>query len=207
MYKDLKLLKNKLYNMGNLSEANAISNMIKLSRDFGAEREYSDVKDGLPKSYTGDFEWPWELWSSLSDPAKEEFYDILDILSWIPILGVGAQSATFTLKCFEGDWKGAGYALVWIILSFYMAKQLKAGVSLMKKTGKIMTDSMKEIAKDLTLKSLVIDFATNSVNELLTIVADAFDNSQHFKEIAQHLNAEKPNIKKYINSEISKYLV
>lgn len=207
MYKDLKLLKNKLHDMGNLTEAAALSNMIKSSRDFGAEREYSDVNAGLPKAYAGDFEWPWELWSKLSDPAKEEFYNILDVLSWIPILGVGAQSATFTLKCFEGDWKGAAYALVWIILSFYMARQLKAGVNLMKKTGKIMTDSFKEIAKDLTMRSLVVDFATNSVNELLTAVAEAFDNSQNFKEIAQYLAAEKPNIKKYINSEISKYLV
>jgi hypothetical protein len=62
---------------------------------------------------------PWDTWNSLPKAARDDLYNVLGLLNWIPILNSGSTSASFVLKCFEKDWEGAALGFIFILISFF----------------------------------------------------------------------------------------
>jgi hypothetical protein len=210
MHSDLMYLANNLYKIGLTREPLILEKLMeKLGiSDTIVEYDVSSQKQMLPKGYDDSFQWPWDAWNSLPQSTRDDFYEIVDTLSWIPILGTGALSAKFVWLLFEGKHQEAAVTLVFILLSFYMAVKLTPKISLLKSTGSIATDSLKEISKNMTTKSIVIDAVVNELQNLLDVIIKAFASKDpYFLNFSANLKSNKSHIKKYVEQEITKYLV
>jgi hypothetical protein len=199
MIKDLIVLADRLDSKGLTIEADFLDSIISkmAGRDLGIETEskqyLSEHPDKVP-SHSG-FEWPWEVWNKLPEKVREDFYALLENLSWIPVLGVGALSAKFTLQCFQGDTSGAAKTFVLILINFFFATKFLKKVSLIKET---VVQSM--------IRSAAIDMTVNGVNVLLEKALNNFRSNESFKEIANYISYEKNNIKNYVEQQIDQHL-
>lgn len=204
MIKDLVILANSLDKKGLTKEADLLDSIIlKIAKDPASEMEAKQELALIPSSYNRSFDWPWETWRKLSDPAKEDFYDTISILEWIPILGVGAASAKFTLLCFEGKWSEAANALVFVILSIFMQKYFVKTISLIKSTPVAgYKEILRLIASDLTKRNMAIDACLNTVNTMIDKIINIFSKSKNFNQIATNLTNEKQNLRGYLEARI-----
>jgi len=197
-------------------EADILDNIIKKSfKDSNLEYKYEDVnKINIPNQKIN-FDWPWNEWNSLSEGIKDDFYNTLDKLGWVPILGAGAQSAKFVLKCFEKKWNEAAISLVFILFQFFIAFKLasKAPAAISSAAAAspsfsnykvIMQNLGKEIAKDMSFKSRITDIIINGTNEIIENVAKSFSESKSFNPLSSELLRNKVT-RNLVDKELNKF--
>jgi len=196
--KELIKIANKLDDKGLIKEADLLDAIIfKLARsdiELSGKYEYK-----IPKNFS-ESRWPWETWNSLSEVARNDVYDTLNLLSWIPALGVAPQSTKFVLECFEGKWKEASVTFVFIIIQPLLAQALLlprfAHIAKLNLASKI----------NPSLKKALSDAIVNMANEIVDKSMEIFNSSDFFKNLSPHLLVQKQNIKFNIDKNIDYHL-
>ncbi len=206
MINDLIKVANSLDLLGLNKEADKIDLIIqKIAK---SDQEYQVEKGVSQKHPTSlphiNFEWPWETWNKLPAASREDVYDVLDTLSWIPILGLGSLSAEFTLRIFAKEWDKAAMSLLFIIINFVFVYRATPKINLLKNTGKITTDIWKTILTNTNTKSIVLDELTNVAQETLESIASAFQKKSYTQPLAQNLRGLKGNVRGMVLKEMEK---
>ena len=201
MIKDLVSIANKLDQLGLFKEADSLDKFIKeaVLKDEGNPYQPVNKWDKITQSMM-----PWDTWNSLPKAARDDLYNVLGLLSWVPILNSGSASASFVLKCFEKDWKGAALGFIFILISFFMASNGPKVISLLKPAGGVIKQTLSNLLKDMNTKDLAIDWALNELSILLENAINSFNSSTYFKEIGVQLTEQKPALKQILSVQITR---
>lgn len=198
--RELIRIANSLDNKGLIKEADLLDSIIlKLSAltDIELGGEYDEKR--IPKNFS-ESRWPWEVWNTLSEAARNDVYHTLNLLSWIPGIGIGPQSTKFILECFQGKWKEASASFIFIIiqplLSAALALPRFAHIAKLTAASKI----------NPTLKKTLSDTMFNMANEIVDRSVDIFNGSNFFKNLSPNLLNQKQNIRFNIDKNINSYL-
>jgi len=147
----LKNLSEYLISKGHVAEYKALNNMTKQA-----------------------MEWPWEVWNNLPEKSRDEIKSFLDTISWIPVIGVGGDSAKFILSIYEEDYFGAARSLLMLILNFVIQiKMIGRVMVLQKSSGKALSEFIIALKTNRELQGEVIGFGLNIIDSQIDTISDA----------------------------------
>jgi hypothetical protein len=198
--KELIKIANNLDKKGLTKEADLLDAIIfKLSALTDIELSGRHEESRIPKNFSKS-RWPWEAWNALSEVARNDVYHTLNLLSWIPVLGVAPQTTKFILECFEGRWKEASVTFIFIIIQPLLAQALAiprfAHIAKLTSASKI----------NPSLKKALSDTIFNMANEIVDKSVDIFNGSSFFKYLSPQLLAQKQNMRFNIDKNIDYHL-
>jgi hypothetical protein len=186
----LKNLFNYLISEGHVKEANSISMLRKEA-----------------------IEWPWETWNNLPEKPKSELMDFLDTFSWLPVIGVGGDSAKFVLYLFSEDYVNAARSLIMIVINFVL--QVKMASKIIGYEAAFL-EEVSIFSKDQFINWLkkemhgeIIGFAINLIDSQLNNIGVALSRctTSMMVGLSRELNSSKNNVNDLIKKETTNWML
>jgi hypothetical protein len=157
------------------------------------------------------FEWPWETWNNLPAKPKEELMDLLDKISYIPIIGVGGDAAKFVLSLYSGDYAGAARSLVMVVISFVLQVKMAGKIlTLQKASGSLVKDFFNITLKtNRGVQGEIIGMGVQLVDSQLDSIASMLSGykTEMMIGLSSGLSALRGGLKATIEKEIGSWLM
>jgi hypothetical protein len=155
------------------------------------------------------FEWPWDAWNKLPEKPKQEVVDFLDKISFIPVIGVGGDSAKFILSLYSGKYSEAARSLAMVVISFVLQYKMVGKIlTLQKASGSLIKDFFNITLKtDRALQGEIIGFGVNLIDNQFDKISSLLGNYK--TEMVVSLAREFNNIRGSldIKREIDNWLI